>query len=60
MAKKKTHSVVGMMGEAVNWRARDDSNTRTLPQEPPPHPNRAKSGPLPLAGVSSIEADRRP
>jgi hypothetical protein len=43
-----------------NWRARDDSNTRTLPQEPPPHPNRAKSGPLPLTGVSSIEADRRP
>jgi hypothetical protein len=34
--------------------------TRTLPQEPPSHPNRTKSGPLPLAGVSSIEADRRP
>jgi hypothetical protein len=43
-----------------NWRARDDSNVRTLPQEPAPTSNRAKSGPLPLTGVSSIEADRRP
>jgi hypothetical protein len=43
-----------------NWRARDDSNVRPLPQEPPPISNRAKSAPLPLAGVSSIEADRRP
>jgi hypothetical protein len=38
-----------------NWRARDDSNARTLPQEAPPTSNRAKSSPLPLARVSSIQ-----
>jgi len=55
-----TYAAPARPRHAFCWRARDDSNARTLPLELHAGPNRAISSPLPGGTVSFIEVGQAP